>query len=113
VFFTGEPVFTVVKDSIETPEDLKGKKIGIINGSLFDYAFSRYLAKHDLTDDVEYVNVAAADQLATLARGDIDGFVNLDPVVSQALDQLDNVHKLEPDTNSVYTTRSYLLFKRE
>ncbi len=105
----------VVDNSIQRPQDLAGKRIGLIEGSAFEYAFSRYLTNFGVRPgSVEFVNVDAADQVATMARGDIDGFLNVEPVVSQALDALgeDEVHVLEPGIETVYTTRILLQMQR-
>lgn len=114
VVATAEDQRIVVNDSIQKPEDLRGKKIGLIAGSAFEYSFQEYLNHFNIPrGEVEFVNVDAAEQVAVMARGDIDGFLNVEPVVSRALDSLDNVHVLEPGTEVVYTTRILLQMNKD
>ncbi|MFD2093195.1 ABC transporter substrate-binding protein [Blastococcus deserti] len=105
----------VVDDSIQKPEDLAGKRIGLIAGSAFEYAFQEYLELHGVSrDEVEFVNVDAAEQVAVMARGDIDGFLNVEPVVSRGLESLGgDAHILEPGIEDVYQTRILLEMQGE
>lgn len=104
----------VVDESIQAPEDLAGKRIGLIEGSAFEYAFTRYLDHFGVPrDSVTFVNVDAAEQVAVMARGDIDGFLNVEPVITRAFEALgDQVHVLEPGIETVYTTRILLQMQR-
>ncbi|MGE3876637.1 MAG: ABC transporter substrate-binding protein [Parvibaculaceae bacterium] len=54
------------------PEDLKGKKIGLVTKSASEYLLNQYLAdaKMSLTE-VERVHLAPFDQVPALARGDV------------------------------------------
>lgn len=110
VVYTANDQRILVDASIQTPDDLRGKKIGLIVGSAFEYAFIRYLEKHGVPrDEVEFVNVGAAEQVAIMARGDIDGFLNVEPVIGRAIDEFgDKVHLLKPGIESVYESRLYL-----
>lgn len=102
----------VVRSQIKQPSDLSGKKIGLIYGSTAEYAFDLYKAKFDIKG-VKIVNVDAADQTVTLAKGDIDGFVWLDPVVAEAFKILGNkIHILHPDIGAVYKTHLYVIMYR-
>ena len=104
----------VVDRSIRTPQDLAGKRIGLIKGSNFEYSFQRYLEQFKVpSDSVEFVNVDAAEQVAVMARGDIDGFLNVEPVITRASGALgDKIHVLKPDLGSVVPTRILLEMKR-
>jgi ABC-type nitrate/sulfonate/bicarbonate transport system substrate-binding protein len=114
VVATAEDQRIVVKDSIQKPEDLRGKKIGLIGGSAFEYSFQEYLNHFNIPkEEVEFVNVDAAEQVAVMARGDIDGFLNVEPVVSRALNSVENVHVLKPGTEEVYTTRILLQMNKD
>ncbi|MFB0500363.1 MAG: ABC transporter substrate-binding protein [Candidatus Hadarchaeaceae archaeon] len=63
-----------VKDEIETAADLRGKRIANIPATWWDYHLDRYLETNGLTrDDVEIMDfLAPAEELAAMARGDID-----------------------------------------
>ncbi len=115
VFITVHDLRLVCLQTIATPEDLAGKKIGLIYGSSADYAFDRYLAKVGVAKDkVTLINVAASEQVALFAKGDIDGYVWLEPMISRGLEIMKGrAHLLEPNINSAYLTRTYLEMRRD
>lgn len=115
LWFTGEELRLVVKNDINRPEDLSGRKIGVQKGGINDYALQRYLEKHQVDPkSVTLVDVPGAEQIATLARGNIDGFVNEEPIVSRAFSEMgDQVHFLEPTIGDVTIVRNYLQFDRK
>lgn len=113
VYQTSKGLKIVTDADIRKPEDLRGKTIGLPVGSSLDYAFQRYLEHFKLTDDVKIENVGSPEMIPSMDRGDIDGFVFADPVVSQALDKFgDEARVLEPGIETVYTTRVWLQFSR-
>lgn len=65
----------VTQNNIKKGEDLKGKKIATVKGSIWDFMISRVLQKFDLsTDEVNVVNMSSgSDMLAALQGGSIDG----------------------------------------
>lgn len=115
LWFTGQELRVVVKSNIKTPEDLRGKKIGVQEGGINDYALQRYLEEHNIDSaDVKLVNIAGAEQVAALAKGSIDGFVNEDPIVSSALEEMgDKASLLQPSIGDLVTVRNYLQFPRD
>jgi ABC-type nitrate/sulfonate/bicarbonate transport system substrate-binding protein len=115
VFITVHDLRLVCLATIARPEDLVGRKIGLIYGSSADYAFDRYLAKFGVPKDkVTLINVAAAEQVALFAKGDIDGFVWLEPMISRSLAIMkDRAHLIEPNIDSAYLTRTYLEMSRD
>lgn len=105
----------VVKSDIRSPQDLNGKRIATTLGSGAQYAFDRYLAENDVDEAaVKLVNLTPADVVSALARGDVDGFVWLQPQPRQALDTMgDDAHILsDPAIASVYKTRLFLVMER-
>lgn len=114
VVMTANDIEIIVERDIETPADLVGKTIGLPFGSNMDYAFRTYLERHGLTDqDVTLLNVAPAEHVALLSRGDIDGFVFVEPVVGRAFEALgDQIAYLEPGLEEVHTSRLWLQFDR-
>ena len=76
---TGERSLAVlvgVDSDIETIEDLEGKQIAYAFGSYAQHLLSLVLDQAGLTfDDVESINLGAADSPAALANGDVDAIV--------------------------------------
>jgi ABC-type nitrate/sulfonate/bicarbonate transport system substrate-binding protein len=68
------PVCLMASSQVKTLADLKGHKIAVIAGSVWDWYLDRALAKAGLaTKDVEVTNFGSpVDYLAAAARGDID-----------------------------------------
>jgi ABC-type nitrate/sulfonate/bicarbonate transport system substrate-binding protein len=81
-----EPFDLVGIKEIATGKDLKGRRIGVTQGTNAHYFFSRVLAKSGLSaSDVISVNLSPADFVSSLANGSIDAFVWTEPHVSQAM----------------------------
>lgn len=94
---------------IATAADLKGARIGVTAGSSMDYALRHYLEVNGMSvDDVTLVNLPGTAQIAALAKGEIDGLVNVEPQLSQALQTVPDSAFLDPDINSAYTSRVWL-----
>ncbi|HEY9644012.1 MAG TPA: aliphatic sulfonate ABC transporter substrate-binding protein [Coleofasciculaceae cyanobacterium] len=76
----------VPKDSpIQTPADLKGKKIALAKGSSAHYLLLRTLADANLSvDQVEVVALSPADARAAFEQGDVDAWSIWDPFLSVA-----------------------------
>ena len=68
------PVCLMATGEAKTLADLKGRKIAVIAGSVWDWYLDRALAKGGLkTSDVEVMNFGSpVDYLAAAARGDVD-----------------------------------------
>ncbi len=76
---TGEKSLAVlvpVDSDIQTIEDLKGKKIAYATGSYAQHLLALVLDQAGLTfDDVESVNLGAADSPAAMETGEVDAIV--------------------------------------
>lgn len=58
--------------SINSPADLKGKKVGLVRKSGSEYMLKRYLEKGNLSlTDVEMINIPPFEQVPAMANGDI------------------------------------------
>ena len=73
-----------VGPKIQTAQDFKGKKVGMIRGTAADYLFHKFTQKHGLkegtgADEIQVVNVQAPEWIPALQRGDIDGFFGWEP----------------------------------
>lgn len=78
-------------DVIKKPEDFVGKSIGVQRGSGAHYHLAWFLQRNNIP--AEKVNVRfmdAPDQIAALARGDIQGFFSWEPFLARAADTVRN-----------------------
>jgi len=82
---TGDAI-VVPKDSpIKSVADLKGKKIGVAEGSSANYNLLAQLDKAGLKyDDVQVQNLQPADALAAFSSGHLDAWAIWEPFTSQA-----------------------------
>jgi len=72
-FSEGNFTMILSKKDVESPADLKGKKIGLFRKSAAEYLVSEYMKSGGFsTEDVELVHLAPFDQVAALTRGDVD-----------------------------------------
>ena len=111
---TGDNIKIVALDTIRKPEDFVGKRVGLIHGSVAHYAFDRYVQHFKLPKDkVRIENVPAAEQVALMAKGDLDAFVWVEPVLSRGIEVMKGRARLmEPNLNVVFTNRDYLQMQR-
>lgn len=74
--------------NIRSPKDLEGKKIGMTNGAGVLIAV-RNMCEATGTDinKIQFVNLQASDQLASLEKGDIDAMAAWEPWVGKAVAQ--------------------------
>ena len=89
IYVYSRPEWTALvtgKDSaIKTPADLKGKTVAVTRGTDPHIFLVRALAEAKLTDkDVKFVLLQHADGMAALARGHVDAWAGLDPMMAQA-----------------------------
>ena len=114
IMITADDLKIVALTSIAKPADLAGKRVAFIFGSSAHYAFYRYCLRQGVAwDSVKTVNVPAAEQVAVLARGDVDAFVWLEPMVQRGLDVMrGRAHVLKPGIETAYRTRTYLEMSR-
>lgn len=106
------------KSGITTPAELKGKSIGISDGTIIAYLTDRMLAKEGLqAGDFKTVSVPnLSDRMALLNSGELDAAVLPEPLTSLALQQgavlvLDD-SKYPELSNSEITFRKEVLDKR-
>ncbi|MEU8726322.1 NrtA/SsuA/CpmA family ABC transporter substrate-binding protein [Streptomyces antimycoticus] len=71
--------------SIRGAADLKGKRIADQKGTTGTYSLIKYLATAGLRlDDVEYVNLPAADAESAFAHGKVDAWISWQPAIGLA-----------------------------
>ena len=111
---TSDDLKIVALKTIQKPEDLVGKRVGYIFGSSAHYAFDRYLAKFGIPrDKIKAINAPAAEQVALMAKGDIDAFVWLEPSISKGLEVMaGKAHVISPNIETAYMTRDYVEMSR-
>jgi NitT/TauT family transport system substrate-binding protein len=77
----------VARDGITSPQQLKGKAIGVAKATVGEYALARYLDKNNIKPNEVKIQgfTANAEQIAAFERGDIKGGffagVDLDKVI--------------------------------
>lgn len=115
VTITGDDIKIVALKTIAKPEDFIGKKVGLIVGSVANYGFDRYMQHYKLPKDrITVINVPAAEQVALFAKGDIDAFIWVEPVVSRGVDIMKGrAHVLDPGLEVVMRNRNYLQVKKD
>jgi ABC-type nitrate/sulfonate/bicarbonate transport system substrate-binding protein len=83
----GDLSVIVSKKSINTPADLKGKKVGILIGSTSEYFAKLYLASGNIDyKDIDVINLRPAEMVTGLVRGDIQAFVIWQPFGWKAIE---------------------------
>lgn len=102
--FPAEKVTVRVESGITTPEDLRGKKIGVVLGTDIHFFLHLFLQEAGMTEaDVEIINLAPADMVIALSRGDIDAFVHWKPQPQLAKEVMgDGVFYFEQPTPPYY-----------
>lgn len=96
-------LITRSSDNVNSTIDLKGKKIGITQGTASEYILSTLLAIEDLTmKDVELYHYKPAQLIQGFSNNEVDAIVPWEPFVFQALQSLDNKIKIH-DTKSLNT----------
>jgi ABC-type nitrate/sulfonate/bicarbonate transport system substrate-binding protein len=70
----------VASRQINKPEDLIGKKIGVVKGSASELYYTQFVARQNLpADKIKVVYVAAPEMIPALLRGDIDAYSCWEP----------------------------------
>ncbi|NCL72650.1 MULTISPECIES: NrtA/SsuA/CpmA family ABC transporter substrate-binding protein [Rhodococcus] len=70
---------------IKSAADLRGRRIADHQGTTGTYSLVKYLDSAGLTiDDVDYVNLTAADAEAAFAQGKVDAWINWQPTIELA-----------------------------
>lgn len=87
-----EAVIVPADSDIKTVADLKGKKIGLVVGSICENLLYNLLATEGLTlEDVELVNLATSEQLAALSNGQVDAVATWQPTISKLTGDGENI----------------------
>src|SRR6185437_6016004 len=81
-------IFGIVgKKDINSPNDLRGRKVATALGSTGEFLLYRYLASGGVSpSEVNIVGLAPPEMVISLIRGDIDAFAWLAPFTTRAID---------------------------
>jgi ABC-type nitrate/sulfonate/bicarbonate transport system substrate-binding protein len=81
-------IFGIVgKKDINSPKDLRGRKVATAIGSTGEFLLYRYLASGGIApSEVNIVPLAPPEMVISLVRGDIDAFAWLAPFTTRAID---------------------------
>jgi ABC-type nitrate/sulfonate/bicarbonate transport system substrate-binding protein len=105
--------FAVVGKNIPDLEGLKGKKIGVAQGTGSEIFWLTMLDKLGLSaQDYEVVNVDAPEMIAALERGDIDAYSAWEPWVSKGLQAIQDT-KIVRDNEGIIEGRVYFYVNQE
>ncbi|WP_425600295.1 ABC transporter substrate-binding protein [Paenibacillus crassostreae] len=85
-----------VRDDIQNPEDLKGKKLSFMRGTFLPYLWDEYLKEHHVSlDDVELIGQGAFDEAyIALKQGDLDAAWFVGSALIDKFVGLEGVHEL-------------------
>lgn len=76
----------VTTDAIKEPQDLYGKKVAFQSNSTANFWFDRFVEQHQLdASKIEVVDAKFAQLVALFAKGDVDGIIQFEPNVTQAV----------------------------
>lgn len=79
-----EAVLVPEDSEISSVKDLKGKKIGLVVGSIAQNFIDVLLKENDLTtQDVELVNLSTGEQQQALAAGQVDAVATWEPTITK------------------------------
>jgi ABC-type nitrate/sulfonate/bicarbonate transport system substrate-binding protein len=96
----------VAAKDIQSPADLKGKKVGMIFGASEQIALYAWLEANGIRSaDFQPVNLGHGDMPPALLRGDIAAFIGNLPTVSVCLKAVPGSHVLQKGTEGYLTDR--------
>jgi ABC-type nitrate/sulfonate/bicarbonate transport system substrate-binding protein len=86
-------IFGIVgKSELNSPSDLRGRKVATRMGSTGEFLLYRYLARGGLSPkDVNIIDLAPPEMVISMVHGDIDAFAWLAPFTTRAINTGKNV----------------------
>jgi len=112
---SGGNIRFLVSTSIQTPQEMEGRKIGLPIGTIVQFAFSLYCRKQGIDETaVTVVNLQPAEMVAALVQGSIDGYLWGQPTLNDGIVALgaSKVHLLEPAVTDYWPANDYLMIGR-
>jgi len=101
-----------VREDIKSVEDLKGKKVAVLIGTMYHKQFLAILKDHGLTEnDVELVNIFGNEAYTALSKGEIHGYEYGNAWTLKQLESF-GAHSIQtaevsPGRAVTYTTRKF------
>jgi ABC-type nitrate/sulfonate/bicarbonate transport system substrate-binding protein len=104
----------VNSDAIRNAADFAGKSVGVQRGSGANYHMAWFFQRNKLAADkvtVKYMD--APDQIAALARGDIQAFFSWEPYVSKAADSVPKAKVFSRTIDDGFSFASNVVMREE
>ncbi|HZH60075.1 MAG TPA: ABC transporter substrate-binding protein [Metabacillus sp.] len=103
----------LVNGDIKKVSDLKGKKLGVSKGTVYEYVWDKYLKKNKIdVEEVTYVPYSTPDEaIVGMQKGDIDA-VWIGGALTDKFKGIDGVHQLDDLLGAGVRIDSYLLADR-
>ena len=81
---------------IEIPADIKGKKVGVAKGTVFEYQWAKYLEHYRISeDDIKYVPYSTPDEaIVGMKKGDIDVVIGSGALIEK-FKNIEGVHEID------------------
>ncbi|GJL82626.1 MAG: aliphatic sulfonate ABC transporter substrate-binding protein [marine bacterium B5-7] len=115
--FSANPDMLLVigNQDMKGPEDLVGKKIGLVRKSASEFLLYKHLSKAGVSlSDVELVNIAPFEQVSALTNGDVDALSSWKPFDNKIAALSGNkFHTLSWNGNDGYILYSGLVVKSD
>lgn len=85
-----------VREEIQSPEDLKGKKLSFLRGTFVSYLWDEFLAEHGVAiSDTNLIGQGAMDEAyVALKKGEIDATWVYGSVLKEKFNSIKGVHQL-------------------
>ena len=89
----GHMSIVVARKGINTPGDMRGKKVGVLLGSTAEYFAKLYLTSGKVDPkEVDIINLQPAEMVTGIVRKDIDAFVLWEPFGTRAMQASNDVY---------------------
>jgi NitT/TauT family transport system substrate-binding protein len=99
----------ILGPDIESPQDLKGKQVAVLEGGLSQIYMGIWLEDNGLSiDDVQFVNLIMDDAVAAMLSGDVAAGEFWEPFGSQVLDGLEGARVVATSSEDYWLNTALL-----
>lgn len=104
-----------VREDVQTPADLKGKKVSNFRGTFVSFLWDKFLQQHGLNnEDVEIIGQGGFDEsYVALKSGDIDGVWVTGATLIDKFSSLEGVHQLTDMSQTEVRTGGEIIIPNE